>query len=179
MTETSVKTTTETETPAAPPARTGAVSPFEALRREIDRLFDDFGGAGWPFLTRRALGGRGEMPLPGLEAWRMAPAVDLAETATGWELTAELPGIDEKDVSVTVANGMLTIRGAKEETREEKEKTYHLSERRYGTFQRSFRLPEGVDADRIEARFAKGVLSVALPKGAQAEAAKTIPVRSA
>ncbi len=95
--------------------------------------------------------------------------MDLVEREGEYEITAELPGIDEKDVEVKVVNRMLTIRGEKNEQKEEKQKDYFLSERRFGSFQRSFQLPEGADADKIEAHFAKGVLTVKVPKAAEAQ----------
>jgi HSP20 family protein len=163
--------------PQAPAPREEGWSPFDTLRREVDRLFDDFRAPGWPFAARRA-GAAREAGWPSLGALRLAPAVDLVEKDGAWELTAELPGLDEKNVEVTVAGGTLTIRGEKQETKEEKEKEYHLSERRFGAFRRSFRLPEGVDAEKIEASFANGVLTVTLPKSAEAQqGAKTIPVK--
>lgn len=80
------------------------------------------------------------------------------------ELTAELPGIDEKNVDVKVANGGLTIKGEKQQKKEEKKKDYYLRERNYGPFERSFQVPAGVDTDKIDAKFKKGVLTVMLPK---------------
>jgi HSP20 family protein len=80
-----------------------------------------------------------------------------------------LPGIDARNIDVKLANGVLTIRGEKKEEKEEKEKDYYLSERRFGSFQRSFELPEGIDEDKIQASFEKGVLTIKLPKGAEAQ----------
>jgi HSP20 family protein len=97
-----------------------------------------------------------------------APAVDVAESEKAYEITAELPGMDEKNVEVKVANGVLAIKGEKNEEKQEEKKDYHLSERRYGSFQRSFRIPEGVDAEKIDANFSKGLLTVKLPKTAEA-----------
>jgi HSP20 family protein len=91
----------------------------------------------------------------------------------------ELPGLDEKDVEVKLANGSLTVKGEKKEDKEEREKDYYFSERRYGSFVRSFPLPEGVNADKIEASFAKGVLTIKLPKTAEAQAEKKIAVKAA
>lgn len=151
----------------APPAKQEHWSPFESLHREIDRLFDDFRAGSWHFPFGRP-SGRQELAWPGRAAWQVAPAVDLVEKDSGYEITAELPGMDEKDVEIKLSNGMLTIKGEKSEEKEEREKDYYLSERRYGSFQRSFRVPDGVDADKIEASFSKGVLTVTLPKTAEA-----------
>jgi len=97
------------------------------------------------------------------------PAVDATEDDGAYKITAELPVLEEKDVNVTVAGGMLTIKGEKSYEKDEKKKDYHMSERAYGSFQRSFTLPDGVDADKIAADLAKGVLTVTLPKIAQAQ----------
>jgi HSP20 family protein len=95
-------------------------------------------------------------------------------------VTAELPGMDEKSIEVKVAGGALTIKGEKQEEKEEKKKDYYLHERRFGSFERAFRIPEGVDADKIEASFKKGVLTVSLPKTAEAQKAeKKITVKAA
>ena len=108
------------------------------------------------------------------------PAVDIAETDKAYEITAELPGMDEKNIEVKFADGVLTIKGEKKEEKEEKKKDYYLSERSYGSFQRSFQVPDGVDTDKIEATFKKGVLTVTLPKSAEAQkAAKKIDVKAA
>lgn len=178
MAQAATKLPVTTEKPGAP-APSEAWAPFESLRKEIDRLFDTF----HPFRsrlpsTRSAL----DFDLPRLSrgGWPVAPAFDLAEKAKEYEITAELPGIDEKNVEVKLANQTLTIKGEKTEEKEEKEKDYHLSERRYGSFQRSFQVPEGVDTDKIEASFAKGILTVKLPKTAEAQKSeKKIAVKAA
>jgi HSP20 family protein len=165
MAEAATKTPVETETAA--PARREDVSPLDTLRREVDRLFDDFRPAGWrlPFRRPSAF----ELTWPRLEGWQVAPAMDMVEKDDAFEITAELPGLDEKNVDIKFANGNLTIKGEKKEETEEREKEYYLSERRYGAFQRVFRVPEGVDTDRIEASFRKGVLTVMLPKSPAAK----------
>lgn len=153
--------------------------PFENLRREIDRLFEDFDGG-----ILRSPFGRSFFEAPAFwpreTTWAMAPAVDIAETDKGYEITAELPGMDEKNIEVKFADGVLTIKGEKQEEKEEKKKDYYLSERSFGSFQRSFQVPDGVEADKIEATFKKGVLTVTLPKSAEAQkAAKKIDVKAA
>jgi HSP20 family protein len=144
------------------PAPQRSLSPFESLRSEIDRLFDDFTPAFWhrPF-GRLSF----EKAFPAIST----PAVDLVEKEKGYEITAELPGIEPKDLEVKVADGTLTIKGEKQETKEEKDKEYHLSERRYGSFQRAFQLPQSVDVSKIEASFTNGLLTVTLPKTAEAQ----------
>lgn len=144
--------------------------PFGNLRREIDRLFEDFDGGFWgtrfaPFAAPAKLS---------------VPPVDIAEKDGTYEITAELPGMDEKNVEVKLANGGLTIKGEKKEEKEEKRKDYHLSERSYGAFERYFALPDGIDTDKISASFKNGVLTVTLPKTAEAQKKeKKIDVKSA
>jgi HSP20 family protein len=95
--------------------------------------------------------------------------VDVAERENEYEITAELPGMEEKDIEVNVSDDLLTIKGEKREEKEEKKKDYYVSERRYGSFQRSFSLPDGIDANKIEAKFINGVLTVILPKTPEAQ----------
>ncbi len=142
-------------------------SPFETLHREIDRLFDNF----HPFSRSRAQSPSlfgGEIPWPLQPGWTFAPAMDLVEKDGGYEITAELPGLEEKDIEVRLSNGNLTIKGEKSEEKEEKDKEYFLSERRYGAFSRTLAMPSGVDTDKIEAKFGKGILTVSLPKTEEA-----------
>jgi HSP20 family protein len=158
------------------PAVAAPTWPFASLRREIDRLFDDFAGP-WPF--RRATFNvepfwRGDI------TWAKIPAVDIADTDKGYEITAELPGMDEKNVEVKYADGTLAIKGEKKDEKEEKKKDYYRSERHYGSFQRSFSVPDRVDAEKIEATFKNGVLTVTLPKTAEAQKKeKQIEIRKA
>ncbi|HUO88750.1 MAG TPA: Hsp20/alpha crystallin family protein [Rhizomicrobium sp.] len=157
---------TKTTVPAKPepkaPVGARAWHPFESLRHEVDRLFDDFDGGLWPAAFRKSFFGNGFRS-------ELATAVDVVEKADKYEITAELPGMDEKDVEVKVASGGLTIRGEKREEKEEKKKDYFLSERRYGSFERNFGLPEGVDTNKIEASFKKGILTITLPKTPEAQ----------
>ncbi len=132
--------------------------PFEALRRQLDRFFDEAP------LQKRS--GNFE-PFEKFMGWQGAPPVDFVERNGDYEITAELPGLEQKDVEVKVANGALVIHGEKKMEREEKEEGMFFSERRYGSFRRSFRLPENVDADKITAAFERGVLKVTLPKSGQ------------
>jgi HSP20 family protein len=153
--------------------------PFEALRREVDRLFDDFDGGflRWP-------AGRSSFnvapPWRGDLSWPATPAVDLVETEKAYEVSAELPGLDEKNIEVKFADDVLTIKGERQEEKEEKKKDYYLHERSFGSFHRALRVPAGVDADKIEATFKKGVLTVTLPKTAEVQKAeKKIAVKAA
>lgn len=178
MAEAATKLPVQTEKKSvAPMPGAAAWRPFESLRREVDRLFDEFDGGFWAAPFRRSL--------MEFEPFRRAatfamPAVDIAESEKAYEITADLPGLDEKHVEVKVANGNLTIKGEKEEEKEEKKKDYYLQERRFGSFERSFRIPEGVDQSKIEASFAKGVLKVTLPKTAEAQTTeKKIAVKAA
>jgi HSP20 family protein len=152
--------------------------PLESLHQEIDRVFDDFGRRFWqPF--RQSM--FAAAPLWRREAiWgAVAPAVDVTESEKAYEITAELPGMDEKNIEVKVADGALTIKGEKQEEKEEKKKDYYLHERHFGSFERSFDLPDSVDAGKIEASFKKGVLTVMLPKKPEAQKpAKKIEVKT-
>lgn len=156
------------KTEAKAPERVTAMEawrPFESLRREVERLFEDFD---------RDFG-RVPRSVFDLEPfWRRArilgaaPAVDIVEKENAYEVTAELPGMDEKNIEVRLADGNLTIKGEKEEEKEEKRKGYYLQERRFGSFERRFEVPAGVDIDKIEASFKKGVLKATLPKKPEA-----------
>ena len=160
----------------------GAFAPrhaaFDTLRREIDQVFDSFNWGSWGFPFARSRFGL-EMPNVRSASIEIAPAVDVAERDKEYEITAELPGLDEKNIEVKLANGVLTIRGEKNEEKEEKQKDYHLSERSYGSFMRSFQLPEGVEEGKIAASFVKGVLTVKVPKSTQAlKNEKTINIKA-
>lgn len=150
MADAAPKLPIRTELKSAPPWW-----PLDSLRSEIDRVFNDLGS---PSIFERAFN---RMPMP---SSRGVPAVDLAESDKAFELSAELPGVDAKDIDVTLADGILTIKGEKSEAKEEKGKDYYLSERRYGSFQRSLELPRGIDSASIEASFSNGVLKLVLPK---------------
>ena len=142
--------------------------PFAAMRSEMDRVFDGFLGRRWP-----------DNPITLRDSVNSIamPSIDVRETETDIVVEAELPGMAEEDVDVTISNGTLTIKGEKKSEREEKEDDYHLTERSYGRFQRSFRVPETVDEDKIEAKLEKGVLHVTLGKRPEAvKAEKKIPI---
>jgi HSP20 family protein len=158
-----------TKLPAAPQQKANRPAewrPFEGLRREVDRLFEDFQLGAW-----RSPFGRGAFDVQPFwrgDLWSRAPAVDIVDKETAYEISAELPGVDENSIDVKFSDGTLTIKGEKRDEREEKKKNFYLAERRYGSFQRSFSIPAGVDADRIEASFKNGVLTVTFPKTPQA-----------
>jgi len=145
-------------------AKTAETSPsrpadvFAAMRGEMDRLFDRFehGIPRWPSLF---LQGNGAIVMPEL---------DVKENADSITVEAELPGVDDKDVSVTFANGTLTIKGEKKQSKEETKENYYLAERSYGAFERALRLPESVDDTKIEAKFDKGVLKIKASKNPEA-----------
>jgi HSP20 family protein len=149
--------------------RSSSLWPFESLRQEMDRLFDDFTRGFGRFPTTRSLFDVEPMLRYEGSGGISTPAVDVVEKENEYQITAELPGLDEKDIEVNIADDVLSIRGEKKEGREEKAKNYHLSERRYGSFQRTFQLPSGIDADKIAAAFQKGVLTVTLPKTPEAQ----------
>lgn len=153
--------------------------PFDSLRREIDQLFNEFGGGAWRWPLRRSF--FDIEPFRRTEAaFAAVPAVDVTETDKAYEITAELPGMTDKNVEVKMADGVLTIKGEKQEEKEEKKKDHYLRERNFGSFQRAFQVPDGVDPDKIEASFKNGVLTVTLPKSAEAlKTAKRIDVKAA
>lgn len=100
------------------------------------------------------------------------PVFDISENDTGYSVVAELPGIDEKDLDVTLTDGILTVKGEKRQETEEKGEAYHRIERRYGSFQRSFRMPDGIQGDKIDATYKNGVLKLMIPKSENSEAKK-------
>jgi HSP20 family protein len=136
------------------------------LQRQIDRLFDDFGG-------------RWGLPRAGDGNGKFWPALDMTEAPDSIDVTAELPGIDLKDVDITAVGSTLTIKGEKKSEKETKEKDYYCAERSYGSFLRTVELPFEIDAAKVEASYEKGVLKVhvAKPPGLKKET-KKIPVRS-
>ena len=149
---------------SAPTRYSEDVNPLVNFRREIDRLFDDVfrGFEGLPGVAGRGF------------SW---PSLEVAETDKEIRVTAEVPGLGEKDVEVLLAEGMLTIRGEKKSETEDKEQ--HFSERFYGRFERRIALPAEVEPDKVEASFKNGVLTVTLPKSAKAqERVKRIPVNA-
>lgn len=162
-----VQTTGKTEAENKTTKTPAAVSPFETLRSEIDRLFDNFQRSNWlsPFRTNFSAEPFWRHDL----SWGQVPAVNFVEGEKEYEIAVELPGMDEKNVEVKVTDDLLTIKGEKSEEKEEKKKDYYVSERQFGSFQRTFRLPESVEADKIDATFKKGVLKVRLPKSAEAK----------
>ena len=128
--------------------RTSPAAPVFGLRREIDRLFEDTFGRG-----------------DGGTSW--TPAVDVQENQNELRLDLELPGLNPDEVEITTDNGVLTVRGEKKfERKEGDESRYHVVERSYGSFVRSFQLPQGLDESRIEATCDNGILSVHIPKSA-------------
>jgi HSP20 family protein len=134
------------------------------LHSEVDRLFDDFArGFGWPSMGRSFFEDR---PFRRLESAMTTPSmrVNVAETDSAYEIEAELPGLDQKDIELKVSDGVMTLSGERKAEQEEKKKDYHLMERSYGSFRRSFALPDNVVEDKIDAKFANGVLMVTLPK---------------
>jgi HSP20 family protein len=139
--------------------------PFASLHRDMDQLFGALRGS----LMRSPFGSGSDLEPYFRRATGQgaAPAVDIVETDKQYELTAELPGLDPSQIDVKLANGRLTIKGEKKEEREEKKEGYYLSERRFGSFQRSFAVPEGVDPDRVSAEFSNGLLKIVLPKSAE------------
>ncbi|WP_353476436.1 Hsp20/alpha crystallin family protein (plasmid) [Salipiger sp. H15] len=174
-TKTDVPVSREARPPRGPQpgSSLGHWAGFGSLRDEMERLFDAFEPRQWFDKVP------GRPPMMTSE-FVLSPALDLAETDSGYLITAELPGLDADQVAVSIGNGSLTISGEKSAEEKTAEGTYHLRERRWGSFQRSIRLPQDVDRDKVEAEFANGVLKVTLPKSAEALAStRKIDVKSA
>ncbi|HLH11284.1 MAG TPA: Hsp20/alpha crystallin family protein [Methylovirgula sp.] len=148
-----------------------SLAPFASLQHEIDRLFDDFGRNFFDF-------GRSFPGLPSLRSADFVPRMNVSETDKMIEISAELPGLEEKDVDINFADDMLTIRGERKEEKEEKDKDYKIFERSYGAFARSVALPPGTDPNKIKANIDKGVLKVTVEKPTP-KVAKKIDVKAA
>lgn len=145
-----------------PPAP--AQHPLRSLRDQIDRLMDEFDRGLFPSRWM------GMTPFSQLtsDMRGLMPAVDVVDEEKAYRVTAELPGLSEKEIEVTKDGDLLTIRGEKKEEHEEKERGYFLSERHFGAIERTLRLPDGIDDSKIEAKFENGVLTVILPKTPEA-----------
>ncbi|HNU92392.1 MAG TPA: Hsp20/alpha crystallin family protein [Spirochaetota bacterium] len=121
---------------------------IDSFRKEINQLFNDFFSIGPSSLPE--------------SAWM--PTVDVEEDDREVRVRAEIPGIEEKDLSVTLENDLLTIAGEKKEEKREENRRHVISERRFGSFHRTIRLPEGIDREKIEAGFKNGVLRITIPR---------------
>ena len=133
-----------------------------SLRKEMDHLFDRFFDLKWD-------------ELPAVTDW--APALDLSETKDAIVIKAEVPGLEQKEIEIALQGDLLTIKGEKKQEKEEKGEHYHRMERSYGAFARSIRLPVPVDAEKVNATFKNGLLTVKLPKTPSAKGT-TIPIKS-
>src|SRR5690348_7596877 len=170
---------TSVQVKKAVPAQSAVPDVWRSFRSEMDRVFDRFSNSfGFPAMRR----------MFDLEPfWRqetsftfVAPAIDVMESETTYKITAELPGINEKDIEVSITGDALILKGEKRQEREEKEKNRYLCERAYGAFQRSLPIPDGVDREAMAAEFSKGVLTVTLPKSKEAQKQqKKIEVKAA
>ena len=141
-----------------------AASPMGYFRSEMDRLFDRFFGDTWA-MAREGFGGA---------AW--APSIDVAETDTEITIRAEVPGIDAKDIDISLTGQTLTVSGEKKETTETRGANYYRSERRFGSFRRSLQLPATVDPEKVSATQKDGILMIRLQKRESA-VPKRIPVK--
>ena len=169
------------ETAPAETAAESVFAPLMDLRQRMDDLFDEV-MHGWRVPSLRHEPWRfdpfaGFPSLPRLRGGLADVKFDVSESEDAIEISAELPGIDQKDVELTLAEGVLTIKGEKKTETEEKEKDYYCRERRFGSFVRSFRVPDSVDEAKVKASFDKGVLEVVLPKRPEVKAkAKKIAI---
>ena len=142
----------------------GIWQPVAALRAEMDRILEtfwqSFGGAKpaplqWPLRFDAAFGSA-------------VPAVDVLENEKDFRIVVELPGLSAENIDIDISDDLLTVKGEKADEREDKANNYRVSERRFGSFKRSFQLPRGVDAEKVEAKFDRGVLTITMPKSAEA-----------
>jgi len=148
------------------PIRREDYDPFALFRREMNRLFDDF----FRGFDIEPFGGR-------LGAF--SPSVNVVEGDREIKVSAELPGLDDKDIDVSLSKDSLTIKGEKKEEKEDKGKNYYRAERSYGSFTRTIPMPVDVDVDKAKAQFKKGVLTITIPKTPQAlKETKKIPVKA-
>jgi len=139
--------------------------PLNHVRHEFDRLFENLYANGW----RGPLGHVMDNMSGQLSGFAVNPAFSFAEANKHYEITAELPGLDEKDIEIKLSQRTLVVKGEKRELEENKSRDYYFSERRYGSFMRSFELPDGIDTAKIEASFSKGILKISLPKSVEAQ----------
>ena len=150
---------------------------WHTFRQEMDHLFDRFSD-GFESVSLQPFTHMQRLWSPGLTGF--APlAVDVAESDKTYTITAELPGVNEKDVDVSVTDDMLVIKGEKHQEKEEKNKDHYISERSYGAFQRMFSLPRGTDTAMIDAHFQNGVLTVSVPKTADQQQTRKVEVKAA
>jgi len=152
--------------------------PLGLLRDDIDVAFDRMFKS-WPFQSRVLDAGSFADSFGGDGA--LQPRVDVSEEDDKFEIAAEVPGVDEKDISLTIKDDLLTLKGEKKSERKEEKKNFFMKERSYGSFVRSFRLPDSVKADKVRAKFANGVVTIELPKNAKSKSKakeKQIPIQS-
>ncbi len=170
MAEAATKLPVKTETSSTTPSRVLEWRPFESLRNQVDRLFHDFETGFLQSPLYRDVDNFWHRDL----AFPVTPAVDIVEKDNAFELTAELPGLDAKNIELSLSDDVLTIKGEKKEEKEEKTKDRYIPERRYGSFRRSVQLPSSIDAGKIEANYKSGILTVTLPKSAEAQKKQTV-----
>ena len=167
------------EVKKSPAAEQAVPDVWRSFRSEMDRLFDRFAG-GFGFPSQRRMFDPDPARRPASSFTFSAPAIDMSEDEKAYKVSAELPGLDAKDVDISISGNTLVLKGEKRQEKEEKEKNYYFSERAYGSFQRAFELPASVDRDKVSADFAKGVLTITLPKTPDAQKQqKKIEVKSA
>lgn len=170
MAEAATKLPVKAEKASPSPSSPLEWRPFESLRNQVDRLFRDFETGFLQSPPYRDVDNfwRRELAFP------VTPAIDIVEKDNAFELTAELPGLDAKNIALSLSDDVLTVKGEKKEEKEEKTNDRYVSERRYGSFRRSIQLPASVDAAKIEANYKSGILTVTLPKSAEAQKKQTV-----
>ena len=147
--------------------RTDVDHPFYSLQREMNSLFDNF-FRGFDLAPR------------GLAVGVFSPSIDVKENDKEFMIKAELPGVEEKDIDVTVTSDSVTIKGEKKEEKEDKDKNYYYMERSYGSFSRVIPLEGAIEAEKAEAKFKNGILDIKIPKNQSAKAKGTkVPIKAA
>lgn len=136
--------------------------PFRRMSQQMERMFEDLVGT----VPSRLFGGDGGGLAAGISAGQ--PSVDVSETKDALEIDVDLPGLDQRDIDITLNEDILTVTGERKEEREDRGRNFYRAERNYGRFSRRIMLPYKVDEERVVANFDKGVLHITLPKSAEA-----------
>ena len=158
-------------TPSHPSAWMAQPINFDRIGRDLRHMIDQLSSSLWhnPFGHLGMLGNCNGFHIHSLVPF---PEINLSETETSVEITAELPGMVEKDIELIFSNGFLTIKGSKDEKEDKEEADYHLYERRFGSFERMVMVPEGIDTNAISASLAQGILTITLPKTPEAQSSQ-------
>ncbi len=174
----SVKITESKSTalPAHPSQWMGQPMNFDQIGRDLRHMIDQVSSSLWhnPFYKSGILGNGNGFHIHSLVPF---PEINLSESETALEITAEVPGMTEDDIELSLSNGFLTIKGSKEEEDNKQDANYHLYERRFGSFERMVLMPDGIDTEQVKAKLDHGILTIHMPKTKEAQATqKKIPI---